>query len=233
MNDFHGLSERITHAGLGGVITLMFFASPSNQTIYAGSNPTTSSQSQKEMRPSSAASPESPLTKGSCKKTPMQCSSLCQSALVAESRAATLDKSSKEAQAKADKAARKAASLAEKTNRQFQKMGMSNNAGGSGSASRGSRSFWRLVALIPRAFVSKDANARYKKEEEEAEKHSGNPLPDHSSYAVTELFLKSQTASKSADESQKAAADAKMAADQARAFAESMWQSYKSCLQGD
>ena len=184
------------------------------------------------MKPASAAPPESPLTKSSCEKSPMQCSSLCQTALSAESQAAKLEKSSKEARANADKAAQRAVSIEEKTSRKLQKMGMSTNAGSSGSLSSQSKSVWKLVAIVPRLFASNEAKARSREEEKEAKKYGVNPPPDYSSQEAAELLMKSQTASKSAEESQKVAADAKMEADQARAYADSMRQSYKSCLSG-
>jgi hypothetical protein len=230
MNNFQSLSERIIHAGSAGIILLIFFVSFLNQTVFAESNPTTSSNSQKGMKPSSAAPPESPLTKSSCEKSPMQCSSLCQTALSAESQAAKLEKSSKKARANADKAAQRAVSIEEKTNRKLQKMNMPKNTSSSGSVSPQSKSFWKLVAIVPRLFVSNETNARARKEEKEAEKYGVNPSPNYPSKEAAELLIKSQMASKSAEESRKVAADAKMEADQARAYADSMRQSYKSCL---
>jgi hypothetical protein len=232
MNIFQSLSERIIHAGSAGIILLVLFASFLNQTIFAESNPTTSGNSQKEMKSSSAAPLESPLTKNSCKKTPMQCSSLCQTALSAESRAAKLEKSSKGARAKADKASQRAASVEKKTNRKLQKMSMSKNASSFGSVSPQSKSFWKLVAIVPRFFVSNEARARAREEEKEAEKYGVNASPNYSSQAAANLMMKSQMAFKSAEGSQKVAADAKMEADRARAYADSMRQSYKSCLCG-
>jgi hypothetical protein len=233
MNNFQSLSERIIHAGSAGIILLIFFVSFFNQTIFAESNQMTSSNSQKEMKPSSAAPPESPLTKSSCEKTPMQCSSLCQTALSAESGAVKLEKSSKEARAKADKATQRAVSIEEKTNRKLQKMNTPKNASSSGSVSPKSKSFWKLVTIVPRLFTSSEANARSREEEKEAEKYGVNSSPNYpSKEGALELLMKSQMASKSAEESRKVAADAKMKADQARAYADSMRQSYKSCLSG-
>jgi hypothetical protein len=232
MNSFQSLSERIIHAGSAGIILLIFCVSFLNQTIFAESNPTTSNNSHKEMKPPSAAPPESPLTKSSCEKSPMQCRSLCQTALSAESQAAKLEKSSKEARANADKAAQRAVSIEEKRSRKLQKMNTPKNASGSGSVNSQSKSFWKLVAIVPRLFVSKEAAARSREEEKEAEKYGVNPSPNYPGNEAAELLMKSQTASKSAEESQKVAADAKMEADQARAYADSMRQSYKSCLSG-
>jgi hypothetical protein len=45
-------------------------------------------------------------------------------------------------------------------------------------------------------------------------------------------LMKSQKASKTVEELRKDAADAKMEANQARAYAEDMRRSYKSCLSG-
>jgi hypothetical protein len=232
MNNLKSVSERIVPAGSAGIILLIFFAAFLNQTIFAESNATASNNSQKEMKPSSAAPPESRLTKSSCEKTPMQCSSLCQTALSAESRAAKLEKSSREAQANADKAGQRAVSIEEKTNRKLQKMSMSNNSGSSGSVSPRAKSCWKLVAIIPRFFVSNEANARSRKEEKEAEKYGVNLSPYYSSQEAVDLLMKSQMASKSAEESQKVAADAKMEADQARAYSDSVRQSFTRCLSG-
>jgi hypothetical protein len=115
MHNNQSLSERNSRAGSAWIILLIYFASFLNQTIFAESNPTTSNNYQKEMKASLAVPPESPLTKSSCKKAPMQCSSLCQAALSAKFRAAKLEKSSKKALTKADKATQSDASLEEKT----------------------------------------------------------------------------------------------------------------------
>jgi len=232
MKSFQCLSKRIINAGWAGIILLIFFASFLNQTIFAESNATTSDNSQKEMKPSSAALSESPLTKSSCKKSPMQCSSLCQDALSAELRAVKLKKSSQNARTKADKAAQRAASIEKKRNRKLQKMNMPKNASSSGSVSPRSKSFWKLVAIVPRLFVSNEANARSREEEKEAEKYGVSPSPNYQSKEAMELLMKSQMASKSAEESRKLAADAKMESDQARANADNIRQSYKSCLGG-
>jgi hypothetical protein len=80
--------------------------------------------------------------------------------------------------------------------------------------------------------VSNEANTRARKEEKEAEIYGVNPSPNYPSKEVAELWMKTQMASKSAEESQKVAADAKMESDQARAYADSMRQSYKSCRSG-
>jgi len=230
MNNFQSLSERIIHAGSAGIILLFFFTSFLNQTIFAESNSTTSNNSQKEMSPSSAAPPESPLTKSSCERAPMQCRSLCQTALSAKSQAAKLEKSSKEARANADKAAQKAVSIEIKANKELQKMSGSKNALSSESVSNRSKSLWKTIAIIPGLLVSKEAKARYDKDEKEAKKYVVNTSPNPSSKKATELLMKSRMASKSAEESRKVAADAKKEADQARAHADSMRQSYKSCL---
>jgi hypothetical protein len=230
MNNFQSLLERIIHAGSAGIILLIVFASFLNQTILAESNPTTSSNSQKEMKASSAAPRESPLTKNSCEKSPMQCSSLCQTALAAESQAAKLEKSSKEARANADKAAQRAVTMEEKTNRKLHKMGISTNASSSGSLSQSK--VLKLAAIVPPVFASNEARDRARMEEKESKQYGVNPPPDNSSQEASELLIKLQVASKSAEESQKVAADAKMEADQARAYADSTRQSYKSCLSG-
>jgi hypothetical protein len=81
-------------------------------------------------------------------------------------------------------------------------------------------------------FVSNEARARSRNEEKEAEKYGVNPSPNSPSNEAAELLMKSQMASKSAEESRKVAANSKMEADQARAYADSMRQSYKSCLSG-
>jgi hypothetical protein len=232
MNYFQSLSGNIIRAGSARFILLIFFTSFLNQTIFAESNPTPSNHSQKEMNPSSAAPPDSPLTKSSCKKTPMQCSSLCQAALSAESRAAKLEKSSKEARVKADKATRRAVFIEEKRSRKLQKINTSQNASSSGSVGSQSKSFWKLVAIVPRLFVSKEAADRSRQEEKDAAKYGANPSPNYPSNEAAELLMKSQMASKSAEESRKVAADAKMEADQARAYADSMRQSYKRCPSG-
>jgi hypothetical protein len=184
------------------------------------------------MKPFSAAPPESPLTKSSCEKTPMQCRSLCQTALSAESQAVKLEKSSKEARANADKAAQKAVSIEKKANKELQKISGSKNALSPTSVSNRSKSLWKTIAIIPGLLVSKEAKARYDKDEKEARKYAVNTSPNPSSKKATELLMKSRMASKSAEESQKVAADAKKEADQARANADSMRQPYKSCLSG-
>jgi hypothetical protein len=71
-----------------------FFAPLFNQAIFADS------------------SPGSSQTKSSCEKTPRQCSSLCQTDLLAETRAAELEKYLRKARKDADKAAQKAAAVA-------------------------------------------------------------------------------------------------------------------------
>jgi hypothetical protein len=172
------------------------------------------------------------LSKKSCEIAPTKCTPICQTALSAESRAAELNKSWKKAREKADKAVQKAASIEEKINRKIQKMSSSKDSSTSGSASSQSKVFWKLVALVPRLFVSNEANARARREDKEAEKYGAIPSPDYSSQDVAKLRKKSEMASKSAEESQKAAADAKMEADQAHAYADNMRQSYKSCLSG-
>ena len=232
MNNFKSLSERIIHAGSAGIILLILFASILDQTSFAESNPPTSNNSQKDMKRSSVTPPESPLTKQSCEKTPMQCSSPCQTALSAESRAAKLETSSKEAGAKADKAAQRAVSIEEKTNRKLQKMNTPKTASSSGPVSPRSKSILKLAAIVPRLFVSHEANARAREEENEVKKYGVNPPPNYPSKNAMALVMESQMASKSAEESRKVAADAKMEADQARAYADSMRQSYKSCLSG-
>jgi hypothetical protein len=232
MNIFLSLSERIIRAGSAGIILLFFFTSFLNQTVFAESDLTTSDNSQKETNSSSAAVPESPLKNSSCTKCPTQCSSLCQDALSAESRAIKLEKSSKEARENAVKAERRAASIEKKRSRKLQKMSSPQNASSSGSASSQSKSFWKLVTIVPRLLVSKEAAARSREEEKEAAKSGVNPSPNYPSNEATELLIKSQMASKSAESSQKVAADAKMEADQARAYADNMRQSYKSCLSG-
>lgn len=165
-----------------------------------------------------------------CEKMPMQCRALCQTALSAESRSAKLDKSSKEARTKADKAARRAASIEEKTSRKLWKINMPKNASSPESVSPQAKSFWKLATIIPRLFVSHEANARSRQEEKEAKKYGVNPspLPNYSSKEVSDLLMESQRAAKSAEESQKVAADVKMEADQARAYLDSARQSYKS-----
>jgi hypothetical protein len=233
MNILQSLSERNMYAGSARIIALIIFASFLSQTLFAESNPTVSSQSQKEMNPSSAAPVESPLTKSSCEKTPLQCSSPCQTALSAESRAAKLEKSSKEAGVKAEKASQSAVSIEKKVNKKLQKINMPTNASNSGSVSPRATSVLKLVAIVPRLFVSRDANARARQDEKEAVKYSVNPPPIYPSKEATELLMKSQMAAKSAEESRKAAADAKMEADQARAYADRMRQSYTSCLSGN
>jgi hypothetical protein len=231
MNNFQSLSERIIHAGSAGVILLIFFASYLNQTIFAESNPATSSNSQKEMKPSSAAPPESPLITSSCKKSPTQCSSLCQTALSAESQTANLEKSSREARANADKAAQRAVAIEKKTNKKLQKMGISTNASNSGSVSSQSKAL-KLAAIVPPVFASNEARTRARKEDKESKQYGVNAPPDNSSQEAAELLMKSQVASKSAEDSRKVAADVKMEADKARAYADSMRQSYRSCLSG-
>jgi hypothetical protein len=229
MNSFQSLSERIIHADSARIILLIVFVSCLNQTIYAESDPTTSGNSQKEMKISSAALPESPLTKSSCEKSPMQCSSLCLTSIAAESQAAKLEKSSKEARANANKAAQRAATIEEKTNKKLQKMGLSTNASSSGSSSSQSKVL-KLVAIVPPLLASSEARARSRNEEKEAKKYGVNAPPDNSSQEASELLVKLQAASKSAEESREVASAAKIKADQARANADSMRQSYKSCL---
>jgi hypothetical protein len=231
MNNVQSLSERIIHADSAGIILLIIFASFLNQTIFAESNPAASSNSHKGMKSSSAAPPESPLTKSSCEKAPMQCSSLCQTALAAESQAAKLEKSSKEARANADKTVQKAVAIEKKTNKKLQKMGISTNASSSGSVSSQSKAL-KIAAIVPPVFASNEARARARKEDKESKQYGVNAPPDNSSQEAAELLMKSHVASKSAEESQRVAADAKMKAAQARADADSVRQSYKSCLSG-
>lgn len=228
---------RIIHSGPAGIILLLFLASFLNQTIFAESNPTIANGSQKEVKVSPAAPPESPLTKSYCKKTPMQCSSLCQTDLLAKTRAAELEKYSRKTRTDADKAEQQAVSIEKQANKKL-KTNLSKNTSSSGAVNPKAKAFWKIVGIIPRLFVSNEAKARANEEEKEAGKYGTNASPgyasqpEYASQEVSELLVKSHMAFKTAEEAQKVAADAKSEADQARAYADSVRQSYKGCLNG-
>jgi hypothetical protein len=214
------------------IILLLFFAFFLNQTIFAGSTSTIANGFPKEMKSSPAVPPEYPQTKSSCEKTPMHCSSLCQTDRLAEVRAAELEKYSRKTRIDADKAAQRAVSVEKQMNKKLQKMSSLKNTSSSGAANPKAKSIWKTVGLIPRLFVSNEANDRAHAEEKEAKKPGTNPLPDNAGQDVSQLLLKSHIAIQAAEEAQKVAADAKSEADQARAYADSVRQSYKSCLSG-
>jgi hypothetical protein len=132
----------------------------------------------------------------------------------------------------ADKAAQRASSVEKQMNKKLQKTSASKNTSSSGSVSPKAKSYWKAVGMIPRLFVSNEANARAHAEEKEAEKYGKNPFPGYANQDASPLLLKLQMAFKTAEEAQKVAADAKREADQARAYADSVRQSYKSCLSG-
>jgi hypothetical protein len=232
MKYFQSLLGRISRPAPACIILMIFFAAFLNQTILAGSNPDAANHSKKEMKTSPTAHPESPLTISSCEKLPMQCSSLCQTALSAESRAVELEKYSKDARTNADKAAKSSASIEKQLDKKLRKMGISKNTNTSASAGPRSESFWKTVSIVPRLLVSTEANARSKKEEKEGKQHRTNQPPDMTSQEVSELMMKSKQASDSAEGAQKVAADAKTEADRARANADSVRQTYINCLNG-
>jgi hypothetical protein len=221
------------HGGPTGIILLIFIAAFLSPTIFAESNPATANRAQQERTPCSATSPESLLTKSSCEKSPIQCNALCQTALSAETQAAELQKYSEIARTKAENDAKVALFLEEKASMKLQNMSPSKKASSSGTVSRKAKSLWKTVGIIPRLFVSKEANARSREQEKEAEKTSPvSPSSINVSQEISELLVKSRAASKSAEESQKASAEAKIEADQSRAYASSMRQSFNSCLSG-
>jgi hypothetical protein len=226
---------RIVHsspAGPAAIILLLFSTPFLYQTIFAASPRSIGNGFPKGMKSSTAVPPQSPHTKGSCKKTPTQCSSLCQTDLSAEARAIELEKYSRKTRIDADKAAQRAVSVEKQVNKKLRKMSPLSNTSSSGAVNPKARSVWKAIGTIPRLFVSRDANDRAHAEEKEAEKYGKNPLPGYAGQDASELLLKSQTAFKTAEEAQKVAADAKSKADQARAYADSVRQSYKSCLSG-
>jgi hypothetical protein len=214
MISFH--NWRRSSVSPAALILLLFFASFLNQRI----------------RSSPIASPESPQTKNSCEKTPMQCGSLCQTALSAESRAVELEKYSKKARTNADKAAKYSASIEKQLNKKLRKLGLSPNTNTTASAALQSESLWKTASIVPRLLVSDEANARSRKEEKEARQHGSNEPLDMTSQEVSELMVKTRQASDSAEGAQRIAADAQMEAERARAYADSVRQSYKSCLTG-
>jgi hypothetical protein len=240
MKNFQSLLELIIHSGPARIIPLLFFASLLNHTILAGSNTTIANGSQKEMKPSHTARSQSQSLNSSCSKTPIQCSSLCQTDHLAEVRAKDLEKYSRKTLTDADRAAQRAVSIEKQVNKKLRKMDSSKNAGSSGAVTPKAKAFWKLVGSIPRIFVSEEARARAKAEDKEAEKYGTNPSPDNSSqeasqlsHEASQLLINLQTAFKTADAAQKLADDARREADQARAYADSMRQSYKSCLSGN
>lgn len=188
---------------LGRIILLLSSAAFLNQTGFAGN---------------------------SCKKVPMQCSSLCQTDLLAEARAKELEKHSKKTRIDADKAARKAESLEKQVNKELQKIAASRDETRSGASNPKARSFWKAVGSIPRLFVSSEARIRATAQEKEAEKPGTTPLPDYARQDGSKLLMKAQMASKTAGEAQKVAADAVIEAYKARAYADSVRRSYQDCL---
>jgi hypothetical protein len=216
MKNLQSFLGRIVHSspvGPAAIILLLFL----NQTIFAGLPP---------------VRPESAKTKNSCEKKPTQCSSLCQTDLLAEVRATELEKHSRKTRIEADKAAQKAVSVEKQVNKELRKTSSLKNTSSSGTVNPRAKFFWKTVGIIPRLFVSKEARVRADAEEKEAEKYGTNPLPNYAGQYHLQLMLKSQMTSKTAEEAKKVAADAKIEADQARAYADKARQSYKSCLSG-
>jgi hypothetical protein len=211
---------------LGGIAFLLFLVSFLHQISFAESNPATVNGSPKEMS-SSAVLPGPVSTNGPCKNAPMHCSSLCDEHLSAQAQASELDKSSQKARKEADKAAKKAASAEKKVNKKLGKKDSSTNASNSGAANPEGKPIWKLAGAIPRLFVSHEARTRANEEEKQANKSGVNSSPGYVSQEPWALLL---MAAKTAEETQKVAADAKAKADQARAYADSLRQSYKRCL---
>jgi hypothetical protein len=233
MHKFQRLRVLSIHGGAARIILLIVIAVFFSPTIFTASSAMTANCAQQERTPSSAESPESPLTKSSCEKSPIQCNALCQTALSAETQAAELEKNAEKARTKAEKDTQEALFLEEIASMKLQNMNPSKKTSSSRTLSRKDKSLWKIVGIIPRIFVSKEANARSREQEKEAEKTSSiDPSSINSSQEISELLVKSQAASKSAEESKKAAADAKKEADQARAYANGMRQSFNSCLSG-
>jgi hypothetical protein len=233
MHKFQSLRVLSIHGGYAGIILLIFIAAFLSPIIFAASNPKTANSARQESTPSSTTSPESPLTKSSCETSPMPCSSLCQTALSAETQAAELEKYAENARTRAEKDAKVAVFLEEKASMKLQNRSPKKNKKDARPTSDRANALWKTVGIIPRLFVSKEANTRSREQEKEAERTPTATLPSiYVSPEISELLVKSQAASKSAEESQKAAAAAKMKADQARANADGMRQSFNSCLSG-
>jgi hypothetical protein len=232
MNDFQSSSRHTIAEHPAGIMLLLFLAAVFAPIVFAGSSPTVGDRSPTEVKPLPAAAPELPSTSRSCQKSPMQCSSICQSFHSAEVRAAELKKISKEARTNADKAAKRAKSAEKQASKKLQKMGLSGDAPSSASANPPNKSLWKLAAAVPRIFVPSETRVRANEQEKEAVKYEGNPFPDNTIQEAAESLRKSREASESAEKLQKIAADAKGQADQARLYADSLRQSYRSCLKG-
>ncbi len=227
MKQFQSLLIRIVHSVfLAGITLPLFLVSFLLQTGFAESKPAAVNDSPKEMS-SSAVLPEPVSTNGPCKKAPAHCSSLCEENLLAQAQAAELDKSSQKARKEADKAAKKAASMEKKVNKNLGKKDSSTNASNSGVANPEDKPIWKVAGAIPRLFVSHEARTRANEQEKQARKSGVNSSPGHVSQEPWALLL---MAAKTAEDTQKVAADAKTWADQARAYADNLRQSYKRCL---
>jgi hypothetical protein len=226
MKIFQNFLGRIIHsnpASPAAIILLLFFAPFLNPAIFAGSTPAAANDFPTGLKSSPAVPPESPQIKSSCEKAPMH---------LAEIRATELEKYSRKTRIDADKAAQRAVSVEKQVNKKLQKMSSSKNTSSSGTANPKAKSLWKAVGIVPRLLVSREANARARAEEKEAEKYGTNPFPDDAGQNALQLQLQLQMAFKTAEDARKVAADAKSEADQARAYADSMRQSYKSCLSG-
>jgi hypothetical protein len=148
------------HSILALIVLLFLFISLLNQMIFAESNSTADNGMQKGMRSSPATSPEPPMIKGRCENTRIECSSLCQTDLSAETRAKELEEYSRKTRIDAAKVAQRAASIEKQANKKLRKMGLSVDTGGSGAANSNAKSAWKIVEIAPRLFVSNEARSR-------------------------------------------------------------------------
>jgi hypothetical protein len=163
---------------------------------------------------------------------------LCQTDLLAAARTAELEKYSKKTRRDADIAAKQAAALEKKANRKLRKTDSSRNKTSSQTLNPKAKLFWKGVAAVPRIFMSDEARARAREEDEKAKKYGTSQTPGNTSqkasdlHEASDLLVKSHAAFLAAEEAQRVAVDAEKNADLARAYAESTRQSYNICLSG-
>ena len=99
---------------------------------------------------SPAASPGHSMIKGPCENVRIECRSLCQTDLLAETRAKELEKYSRKTRMDADKVAQKTASIEKQANKKLRKLDLSVNTSGSGAADSNAKSLEKIVEIVPR-----------------------------------------------------------------------------------
>jgi hypothetical protein len=157
---------------------------------------------------------------------------------LAVARAAELEKYSIKTRRDADIAAKQAAALEKQANKKLRKTDSSKSKTSSSAPNPQAKLLWKGVAAIPRIFMSDEARARAREEDEKVKKFGTIQTPANTSqktsdlHEASDLLVKSHAAFIKAEEAKKIAADAERNADQARAYAEGTRQSYNTCLSG-